>query len=409
MSSSSSTELDLAIGDVVEGFRIERLPAPGDRPRVWEATQLSLERRVALTFIPATDFVRSSIAGDRVLAVRETRHGLLVATRLERGDSESVAPRVWGRSRSRWALVGVCIVAVAAVVALVVQGSGSGARVVPTVRPGTIALGSALRPGPAPSVDCLGQALTGSSPACTLVQTTLGGRPVAATSSGVIRRWIVEGAKGQLALQVLQRSGGAYVWGPRTPYENVTTTGIHVLAAQLALSAGDLVGLDVAPDTAIGLRGSIAGAKTARVLGPVSALTSARALRPGLDTGPPAELLLRVDYAPGARVAQPGLVTGRSAVSLPAGRRLAAQDVEPRPGQVRTVAVVVVGSTLALDLLAGQTRLARLRVTGADAKGQLLDLITFGQPSVRLRFRNPNGRLLEHTYDVGRASLAAAS
>jgi hypothetical protein len=68
-----------------------------------------------------------------------------------------------------------------------------------------------------------------------------------------------------------------------------------------------------------------------------------------------------------------------------------------------------VGRSVAMDLFAGPTRVARLPVSGADPRGRLLDLTSFGFPSVRLRFRNPDGTLVEHTYDVGLGSLSAAS
>ena len=429
MSSSSSTEFggtgadhdpdnssnlrapsELAVGDVVEGFRIERVPAPGDTQRVWEATQLSLDRRVALMFLApdhaTAEHVRRFLTPDRVLAARTTSYGFLMAMPLVSGET---LPSIRRARMSRRLLAALCVAAVAAAAVLVGQSFRRRDSAVPSVRPGTVALGSALQPGAVRSVDCVGQRLGGSSPACTLVQTRLVGRPLVATRRGVIRRWIVQGAHGQLALQVLHRSGDAYVWGPRTAYQTIASSGVRVLNANLPLMAGDLVGLDVAPDTAIGIRAPAAVATTARALGPVSALTSVRALRPEIDNGPAAELLLRVDYIPGARVAQPGLITGPSVARLAAGRQLAAQDVELRPGQVRTVAVVRTRRTLALDLLAGRTRMARLQVTGANASGQLLDLVTFGRPSVRLRFRNPDGALIEHTYEVGRASLTATS
>src|SRR5689334_17167572 len=81
MSSSSSTDAEsppqLKAGDVVAGFRIERELEPGPAGRrVWEATQLSLDRRVLLEFLPAG---QARLEDTEVLAARPTQHGLMVA------------------------------------------------------------------------------------------------------------------------------------------------------------------------------------------------------------------------------------------------------------------------------------------------------------------------------------------
>lgn len=42
-----------------------------------------------------------------------------------------------------------------------------------------------------------------------------------------------------------------------------------------------------------------------------------------------------------------------------------------------------------------------------DPAGSLLGLTTFGRPLLRLRWRNPDGRLLTHDYSVRSRSLMA--
>ena len=401
---------------MVAGFRIERELEPGPAGRrVWEATQLTLDRRVLLEFLPAG---QAQLEHTEVLAARPTQHGLMVATQptrrpiqLTRRPTPAGAGARSARATRLLAIL-VAVIAAGSAAALVLTSADpdtTNPRSVPPVPPGQQALGSGLGSGRSRLVDCTGAAPSGASPACTLAQLSLVGRPLVARRAGAIHRWIVKGARGQLALQVLHRRGGRFLWGPRTPYLTVRSTGVEILPATLPLAAGDLVGIDLAPGAAIGLVRNPGAATTARWLGPPSLVTPARVLRPGTDAGPRAEILLRVDYRPGAHAVQPGLLTGRAAATAEAGHRLGSQEVEPKPGVTRTLTLVSLRSGVAIDLLAGGVRLVRLPVSGASRRGQLLDLVAFGGSVVRVRIRNSDGNLVEHDYDVEAGSLTATS
>jgi hypothetical protein len=145
----------------------------------------------------------------------------------------------------------------------------------------------------------------------------------------------------------------------------------------------------------VGVQRNTRGAATARWLG--LARTSSEA-KLGETAGFDHELLLRVAYAAGARL-DAGL-TGRAARLAPPGRRLVTREVEPGDGGIRTVAIVRVRNRIRLDLFGGGRRLVRLAVAGADARGRPEGLITYGRPLVRLRWRNPDGRTIDHDYSI---------
>ena len=512
-SSSSSTEP----GSVVAGFRIERAIGRGSRSTVYEATQLGLERRVALkllttdpqlaarfrrlqwpehphavrlfaagtwerghylamALVPGPTLAAAHAAGElapgRLLPVLRfvgaalaaphaagIVHGSMTAGNVllapgggallsdfglghedatpesdlaafagllrEYLGVETPAPTAAAlvqaaavalppparaaRRRRRLVAAGGAVAAAAVLTALGVglagSGGGSGQNL-PTV-PGAQVLGSALAPVGAASLDCEGQPPSGASQQCVLVQTRLPGRPLVASASGAIRGWAVRGARGDLALQVLRRRGATFELVDRTASVHVADAGLHVLPADLPVRAGDLVGLQVSPGAAIGVRPDVTGATTARLFGTV-ARSIAGVLR-GAGTGFDHEVLLRVQYVPGARAVPRGLLTGRAAARAPAGRELAARDIEPRTGQVRTVAVVALGERIALDLLDGERRLVRLPLADVDAGGRLLGFDSEGEPSVRLRWREPGGDVVSHDYAVGSTSLAQRS
>ena len=77
--------------------------------------------------------------------------------------------------------------------------------------------------------------------ACTLVQTQRDGRPFALPADGIIRRWSVRGARGELALQLVRPVGGGR-------YVQVATS-----RSTLAGRRGDLVALTIPPGGAVGV------------------------------------------------------------------------------------------------------------------------------------------------------------
>jgi hypothetical protein len=177
------------------------------------------------------------------------------------------------------------------------------------------------------------------------------------------------------------------------------------LPANLAVRAGDRIGVQVAPGAAIGVRRGVPGASTARWVGPL-ALT-ARRIEFGEGTGFDHEILLRVEYAPGV---QPrltaGQLRGRSARRAPTGRELGSRSIEVRGG-VRRVTVVRLEDEIAVDLFAGGRRLARLPAPDADPAGRLLYFTALGGPYPLLRWRNPDGRTVTYEYTVKARTLTA--
>ncbi len=179
-----------------------------------------------------------------------------------------------------------------------VAGGGDDARPgardgVPPVGAGLEVIGASLRDDDGiTSRGCRGRAPAGRAVACTLLQTELPGRRVVVRASGELRAWAVRGAEGELALQVLRRRSGEVlpVAGSRT--EMVPDTGPHRFRTALAVEAGDVLALAVAPGARIGWR-PVSGATVARWTGPVGEAER------GVVT-PGEELQLRVEIDAGA-------------------------------------------------------------------------------------------------------------
>jgi serine/threonine-protein kinase len=304
-------------------------------------------------------------------------------------------------------LAGIAAAALVATAAALFGGSdpkpGHGLQVLAGAR----VLGSALAPAGIESRDCNGRPPSGASPQCTLVQTRLTGRVLVAPGDGVIRRWTVRGGRGRLALQVLRPHGRSFDAVTRTDYADISGDGLHRLPANLPIRTGDLVGLQVTPGAAIGVRRGVKGATVARSFAPPT--FTARPIDGGAGSGLRYEVLLRVEYVPGARPDVGGLLSGRAAARAAAGVQLASRDVEPRSGQVRTLALVRVEGRIAVDLFDSGRRLQRLTVAGADAGGRALGFDTLGEPIVRLHWRNPGGGIVDRDYAVGSRSVAPSS
>ena len=515
-SSSSSTEPGTpALGTELAGFRLERMIGRGSASVVYEATQISLDRRVALKLFPGgsprsggqlewpehpnvvslyaagpsehgyfvamqlvrgrnlaqlldtrrptpadllsvvsdvaaaldsahrSGIVHGAVGPRSVMVDEEDWHGLLSdfglgsadATREsdlfafaalvhdcfgrkvralegEPSSAEAIvqvaqgalpAPGPARRPRRRTALVGAAVAAALAAGATVAVLAGSGGHPQRTTPPldGLVAIGSALPATGVASVDCGGRPRSGASEPCTVVQTKLGGHPLAAPSNGVIRKWAVRGAQGELALQVLRKRKQRIYLVARTEYSLIRDKGPHVLPANLPVRKGDLVGVAVAPGAAIGVRRA-SGATTRRRFGPADVSAGRFDRSAGMGLGQ--ELLLRAEYIPGARWRPAGLVTGQAAARATGGRQL---DVLELQGNLSVVAVNALGR-IEVDLFAGTRRIARLPLTGASQSGRLASLYTlrlrFGRPIVRVVWRNPDG-LVSHDYTAGERSL----
>jgi Protein kinase domain len=309
------------------------------------------------------------------------------------------APR---RRRLPAVAAGTAAVAAAATLVAVLAGADPSGDRVPQPAPGAVALGSELAAGRTSSVDCSGRSPSGGSQACTVVQTQLPGRALVPSTAGVVRRWLVRGARGEIALQVIRRQGNRYVSVARSRFESIPDEGVHVLRADLGVRGGDLLGVQLAPGAAIGVRRGVPGATTARWLGQL--LVEPRAIELGPGTGFDDEILLRADYTRGARPRVSGALSGRRAERAPAGRVLSSGTVEIG-GVVRRVAVVGLADSIAVDLLAGHRRLARLRATEVDPAGRLVNFTALGFGYAVLRWRNPDGRTVVREYGLDARGL----
>jgi Protein kinase domain len=373
---------------------------------------LGPERATPASDITAFAALVGQCLGDRLPAW--TKPSLSSAAAIVRSAEKSLPEAVppardtgLGRRRRRALALGAGGLAALAVLAVVLARPGSEAERAPPVLPGVQVLGSTLPAEAVTSLDCEGRPPSGGSGQCTLVQTRLPGRPLVARQDGAVRRWAVRGASGELALQLFRRRRDVLVPIARTPYERVPDDGVHVLPASLAIRAGDRVGVQLAPGAAIGVRRDVRGGATARWLG--SLVLSVRPADRGEGSGFDHELLLRVEYVPGARPGLPGRLTGRAAELAPRGRKLRELVVEAPDGRARTVMVVRAEGRIAVDLLDGERRLARLPVPDANPSGRPVALNTFGPPLVRLRWRNPDAQTVSHDYAVGARSLTPRS
>jgi hypothetical protein len=327
--------------------------------------------------------------------------------RLAREAAPAAAPveeRGVARRRRRRAIAAVAILGVAASAALLALLDDSGADRVPSPERGATALGSELAASRTSSVDCGGRPPSGASQACTVVQTRLPGRSLVPPAAGAIRRWVVRGARGELALQVIRVQGDRYVSVARSRYALVPDEGVHVLPANLPVRAGDLIGVQLAPGAAIGIRRGVPGAKTARWLGQL--FLEPRPIELGEGSGFDHEILLRADYTRGAKPTMAGQLGGRAAQRAPAGRELRSRTVEIR-GRLRRVTVVKLTDAIAVDLFVGDRRLARVPAHDADPSGRLLNFTTLGLRYPILSWRNPDGKTITHEYALGARTLTA--
>jgi hypothetical protein len=293
------------------------------------------------------------------------------------------------------------LAAVAIAAVLVVVLGGSEVAGVPEPERGAVALGSPLPGTDVSSVDCRGRSPSGGSQPCTLVQLELPGQQLVPTRPGVVRRWIVRGARGELALQVIRRGEDGWVSVARSHRELIPDEGVHVLPANLSVRAGDRIGVELGPGAAIGVRRGVPGATTARWFGPL--FLEPRSIELGAGSGFDRELLLRAEYAPGAARRLPGQLDGRAARVAPDGRVLSSRTVDVR-GALRRVAVVRLDDAIAVDVFAGDRRLARVPAGDADSAGRLVWFTAVDTTPILL-WRNPDGRLVRHEYSVEPGTL----
>lgn len=213
-------------------------------------------------------------------------------------DDRAALARLRPPARGRaWAVAAAAAALAAAVAAGVVllRDGGRETAPAPPVPAGALAVGSALAPGDVAGVNCEGGAPGGASPACTIMQAALPGRPLVAPSDGIVRGWAVRGVRGRVALQVLVPAGGGFDAYSRSAMVTIDDpAAAPLIPADLSVPSGARFALEVSPGATIGIRRGLRGARTARFLGPLRIEPRA----PRRAGGAGEELLLRVDVVP---------------------------------------------------------------------------------------------------------------
>ena len=287
--------------------------------------------------------------------------------------------------------------------ALVTDDAGNAEAAVPPPLPGARVLGSDLtRPGR--TLDCRGRTVHPTSPQCTIAQVALPGATLVIPEDGVVRRWGVRSARGEMALAFLRpRRGGASQYA-RSRDEFVANDGVSMFSTDVAVERGDIVGLVVVGGSGVGARAA-KGATTERWI-PHVGLARRPEYPPG--TGFDNELLLRVELIPGAKQRVPRSVAGPSAARLPAGRVVARRKLHFNNGRPVEIDIVQLGSRYVIDEILDGVRAARMDVPGWVAGG---NIITFhadpegdSPNSVGIYIEYvplESSRVLSHYYDAG--------
>jgi serine/threonine-protein kinase len=292
--------------------------------------------------------------------------------------------------------------ALATGVALLVSGGDDGTpdSAVPPPAAGSRVLGSDLA-ARGRARDCRAGRPSPDSPACVIAQTSLPGATLVVPTNGVIRRWSVRSARGELALTVLRERGGGAFRVANSRNEFVTDPGVHTFDTELAVDAGDRVGLVVLPGSAVGAAPATTGATTSRWMGEMNGRRPPdRTAGTGFDD----ELLLRVEYVPGAHQRLPHQVRGAAAATLPAGKERARRRLRFADGRPVAVALVEVRDAFALDLFSDRRRVARMDVPDfRPGDGRLVLFDVEAEPTepeqiyVDMQYVNgPSTRIIDH-------------
>jgi Protein kinase domain len=282
---------------------------------------------------------------------------------------EPAPPRRRGRLVP-WLLVAAVVGAALAlgVRALVADDGHATASAAPAPLAGTSILGSDLSQA-GQTLDCRGRALRPTSSSCAILQSALPGRTLVVPEDGVVRRWSVRSAHGELSLAVFRPHGSGFTQVSRSPNEFAENDGVFSFAADLPVQRGDRVGLVAVEGTGLGVR-AVEGATTDRWLPNIEG-NEPPDLRRGFDK----ELLLRVEYVPGGEPRMPRQLTGAAAASAPAGRVEERSRLRYADGPAVEIDLVATGGRYVLDQVLRGRRAARIDVPGFLP--QHGDVITF--------------------------------
>jgi hypothetical protein len=280
------------------------------------------------------------------------------------------------------------------------RSDDTAAAAVPPPLPGTVILGSDLGEA-GTTLDCRGRPPQPDSPECTIAQVALPGARLVVPEDGVVRRWGVRSARGEVSLAFLRpRRGGASQYA-RSQNEIVGNDGIFMFDTDLAVEQGDILGLVVLPGSAVGGR-STGGATTERWL-PHVGVARPPTFAPG--QGFDRELLLRVEFVPGGRPRQPHVVNGSAAARLRSGPAIARSHALFKNGTRVEITAVKIGKGLVLDEWLAGTRVSRIELPGFRSDGRVVNLGVSTDTSVEdavyifVEYTGPDSeRILQHYY-----------
>jgi hypothetical protein len=211
-----------------------------------------------------------------------------------------------------------------------------------------------------------------TSPSCAIAQAQLPGTTLVVPQDGVVRRWSVRSARGELSLAVLRRHGDGLSQIARSQNEFAENDGVFNFSTDIPVQRGDQIGLVVIQGSGVGAVPGVKGATTERWIPNIEGTE-----RPSLaaGTGFDDELLLRVEYLPGGRQRLPSQVGGAAAATLPAGHVEKRHRLRYAQGPPVEIDLVSVGGRYVLDQWIQGRRTARVDVPGfLPGKG---DIITF--------------------------------
>jgi hypothetical protein len=351
-------ELPAALDDVLIGALAKD---PGRRPRSATAIVDSAEAALAGRTLPAPT------PPEGALPSGETAGRPVHAGGRGRGRRRRAALLVAGGALAGAALAG-------GLVAALDSGGRDTKSSVPPPLAGAQPLGSKLDQA-GRTLDCRGRAPGPGSPGCTILQAALPGGTVVAPQDGVIRRWAVRSASGEVALVVIRPREGKFFAVARSRNEFVTDPGVHLFAADIAVDRNDLIGIDLLPGSGVGTVAGARGTTTNRWL---PRMFSRRSPDLAAGTGFDHELLLRADYVPGGHQRIPAQVKGAEAAALPAGTVIARRPMRFADRLPAEAVLVVRSGRFGLDFV---------------VRGKRVDSI-----AVPSDFRPGGGRLL--TFDV---------
>jgi hypothetical protein len=279
-------------------------------------------------------------------------------------------------------------------------GPGAAQAAVPEPLPGAIVLGSDLsRPGR--TLDCRARPPRAGSRDCTIAQAALPGHTLFVPTNGVVRRWSVRSARGELSLAVLRPRAGGVLQIARSRSEFAGNDGVYAFPTELEVERGDRLGV-VVVEGGLGARAGVNGATTERWIPHVGG--NRKADLPA-GSGFNDELLLRAELIPGKRRRQPHQVVGAAAASLPAGHVLERRRGRFADGHRWEVAFANAGGNVVADLFIDGRRRARTAVPDVRPHGEVFHMSMTIDPtspengSVFLQYVNPeSSRLIARYY-----------